>query len=207
MADSPNVHFLTALAKLAIPCDDYQNHPNFQALPKSTNDPLWHSFMTPPFGLTAFEVEAIKNVRFRTLTQLLQAGKYRSCLPVCLLLLGARRCADRSHRGFLLYFCLFVVSRCYVIVLLAGNTSNKRRRTSETVTMTVRFLSRQDDHVEQEIRDLPWLMKRRYGKGSNMSLLCRDCYRSLYTQFKEILSKGIATDADSKFRLIPHRTT
>lgn len=62
--------------------------------------------------------------------------------------------------------------------------------------MTVRFLSRQDDHVELEIRDLPWLMKRRYKQGSNISLLCRDCYRSLSTQFKEIVSKGIAPEAD-----------
>lgn len=69
MSDSTNPHFVSALAKLVILGDDYQNHPN------AINDTLWDNFKND-FDLTLFEVGALKYARCPPLSQPPQAGKY-----------------------------------------------------------------------------------------------------------------------------------
>lgn len=55
-------------------------------------------------------------------------------------------------------------------------------------------MSREEGNVELQIRNLPWLFQERYKKGSNISLFCRDCYRSLYSQFKKFVSDGMKSE-------------
>ena len=66
---------VAALGKLGIPLENHTQHPKFQALPARCSDPIWDE-LTAKFGLDdVFELGALKNARFGTLSQAQQAGK------------------------------------------------------------------------------------------------------------------------------------
>lgn len=71
MSALTNEYVLSALAKLGIPSDEYQNHPKFQALPGAVSAPLWDRLENPPYLLNVFELGALQNVRC-----LSQSGTY-----------------------------------------------------------------------------------------------------------------------------------
>jgi len=75
MTEEINPRLVSALEKLNITLDNFQNHVNFRSLPARNDDPLWSDIRTE-YNLDVFELGALKNARCG---EPQQTGKHLSC--------------------------------------------------------------------------------------------------------------------------------
>jgi hypothetical protein len=58
-----NPNLVSALGKLNIEVESYEENYLFQSLPISRYDHVWKELKNPPYGLPLFELMALKNAR------------------------------------------------------------------------------------------------------------------------------------------------
>ena len=69
-----NPRLVSALGKLQIPVENYENHPDFLSLPPVREAPLWGIFQGPHYNLSPFELGALQNARCGDRNPVVAAG-------------------------------------------------------------------------------------------------------------------------------------